>query len=67
MMPRFLRSPDPDRDPDKIRRLAIAYPSMVKYQSADRPLLIDNGFGEAPLDLDTALQMFERLADEVLP
>jgi hypothetical protein len=66
--PKFLTSPDPDRDPDKVRRLALAYPSIVAYQAADRPLRLNEGtIYEEFLTLDIALPMFERLAEDQLP
>ena len=64
--PKFLTGPS-GGDPDKVRRLAYAYPSIVRYQTADRPLILNEGTIYAePLTLEVALEMFERLAREAL-
>jgi hypothetical protein len=71
VIPRFLTSPDPDHTPEthakRVEQWAIAYPSIVKYQAADRPLRLNEGtIYEEFLTLDIALPMFERLAEDQL-
>lgn len=64
-LPAWLRSPDPDLDPDYLRRARYAYPSIVR-QREDRPIVLAGLYGLEVLDVDTALEWAERLADEVL-
>jgi hypothetical protein len=64
-LPRFLLSPDPDRDPGVREQRRDQYAQRGRQ---DRALILNEGTIYAePLDLDTALQMFERLATEMLP
>jgi hypothetical protein len=64
--PAWLRSPDPERDPDYVRRAAYAYPSIVR-ERMDRRLELVGLYGTYPFDVDTALDWANRLATEVLP
>jgi hypothetical protein len=57
---------DYDLDPDKIRRLAYAYPSMVAYNEADQPMKLNYGYGSQPFTVDELLVWAERRADAVL-
>lgn len=62
----FLSSPDPNVDPDYPRRAAFAYPSIVKYQSQDRRLLINTGYGDEPFTVEVACEWAEVRAREEL-
>lgn len=64
--PRFLTGPDPDRDPDYLRRAQWAYPSICR-QEQDRPLRVNYGYGEQVFTVEDALVWAERRADAVLP
>jgi hypothetical protein len=54
--PAWLRSPDPERDPDYVRRAAFAYPHR---ELADRPL-------PEPVDVTFDIEWAEREAARVL-
>jgi hypothetical protein len=62
-LPPWLRSPDPDRDPDYVRRAKLAYPSIVKQE---RPIMLNHGFGEQVWTMEDALLYFEKMAAEQL-
>jgi len=65
-LPAWLSSPDPSLDPDYLRRARYAYPFMCR-ERLDRPIVLAGLSGPEVLDLDTALELFERMAQERLP
>jgi hypothetical protein len=61
--PKFLTGPDPDRDPDYVRRAAYAYPHR---DSDDRPMKLNFGYGQQPFTVEDALAWAERRATSIL-
>jgi hypothetical protein len=65
-LPAWLRSPDPNLDPDYLRRARYAYPAICR-ERLDRPIVLAGLHGPEVLDVDAALELFERMARERLP
>jgi hypothetical protein len=65
MIPRFLTGPDPDLDPDYLRRARYAYPAICR-ERLDRPIELAGLYGAECFTVEDALEWAEREAARVL-